>query len=85
MYFPVLNGYHLLVPLLMVDGGCDLNVTDNIEKTALDYATELLLPDMCILLNNCVLKREQRVTQIEMRSGKEVMNIISNATRQPVK
>lgn len=71
LIWAVLNGYHLLVPLLMVDGGCDLNVTDNIEKTALDYATELLLPDMCILLNNCVLKREQRVTQIEMRRIRE--------------
>ena len=51
------------------------------EKTALDYATELLLPDMCILLKNCVLKREQRVTQIEMRRIREEKEALKAARR----
>ena len=67
LMYAVLNSCHLLVPLLMVEGGASLEQQDLYDKTAYDYAEELKLPEMSILLTNCVASRELRVLQDEAR------------------
>ena len=71
LIWAVLSSQHLFVPLLMVEGGAKLDVTDADGKAALDYAKELKLPEMIILLNNCVVSRERRVLQEEARRIRE--------------
>ena len=67
LIYAVLHSCHLLVPLLMVDGGASLNHQDEDQKTAYTYAEEFKLPKMCILLKNCVASRERRVLENEAR------------------
>ena len=51
----------------MIQGGANLDVRDNDGKNALNHAEELMLPEMCILLQNCVESREHLVEMNEAR------------------
>ncbi len=65
LMWAVLNCHLVFVRMLMVDGGASLEPRDNAGKTALDHAKALRLPDMCMLLEQCVLDRADKMAREE--------------------